>query len=123
MTESSGVEILAFDKQSNLEFLTKVDGFRGATAALKSTICQMMQKQLWPADTKIFSEGDEPEALYLIESDEVAVLKNDVEIATLKEMSIFGEMGILDSKPRGACVKTKGQALSLIHISEPTRPY
>ncbi len=57
-------------------------------------------------DQKIFSENDRSRDLYFIEKGSVRILKNKdgkkMELALLKEGAIFGEMALLDGKPRSA---------------------
>jgi CRP-like cAMP-binding protein len=61
----------------------------------------------YPKDTMIFSEGEPGEELYVIKSGSVKIAKivekNEVLLAVLKAGDIFGEMALLESKPRTAC--------------------
>ncbi len=53
----------------------------------------------------IIREGEESTDAYIILAGEVNVIKNDQIIATLKENSLFGEIGLVDQRPRTAtCV-------------------
>jgi CRP-like cAMP-binding protein len=55
----------------------------------------------------IFSEGEPGDELYLIQKGSVKIAKivdnNEVLLAVLKTGDIFGEMALLESKPRAAC--------------------
>jgi CRP-like cAMP-binding protein len=57
--------------------------------------------------TLIFSEGEPGDELYIIQKGAVKIAKivdaNEVVLAVLKPGDIFGEMAILESKPRAAC--------------------
>lgn len=57
--------------------------------------------------TLIFCEGEPGDELYIIQKGSVKILKimdnNEVVLAVLKPGDIFGEMAILESKPRTAC--------------------
>jgi CRP-like cAMP-binding protein len=61
----------------------------------------------YPKDTMIFSEGEPGNELYVIKSGSVKIVKivekNEVLLAVLKASDIFGEMALLESKPRTAC--------------------
>jgi CRP-like cAMP-binding protein len=57
-------------------------------------------------DNMIFSEGESGDELYIIKSGSVKIVKivdnNEVLLAVLKVGDIFGEMALLESKPRAA---------------------
>jgi CRP-like cAMP-binding protein len=57
-------------------------------------------------DSMIFSEGEPGEELYIIQKGSVKIVKvvenNEVLLAVLKTGDIFGEMSLLESKPRAA---------------------
>jgi CRP-like cAMP-binding protein len=61
----------------------------------------------YPKDTMIFSEGEPGNELYVIKGGSVKIVKivekNEVLLAVLKAGDIFGEMALLESKPRTAC--------------------
>ncbi|MDR1909852.1 MAG: cyclic nucleotide-binding domain-containing protein, partial [Spirochaetaceae bacterium] len=58
-------------------------------------------------DSMIFAEGEPGDELYIIQKGMVKIVKivenNEVLLAMLKEGDIFGEMALLESKPRAAC--------------------
>ncbi|GHV73846.1 Crp/Fnr family transcriptional regulator [Spirochaetia bacterium] len=58
-------------------------------------------------DTMIFAEGEPGNELYIIQSGAVKIAKiagnNEILLAVLKPGDIFGEMALLESKPRTAC--------------------
>lgn len=60
----------------------------------------------YPKDTMLFSEGQPGEELYIIQRGSVKIVKivdnNEVLLAVLKQGDIFGEMALLESKPRSA---------------------
>jgi CRP-like cAMP-binding protein len=57
-------------------------------------------------DSMIFSEGENGDELYIIKKGSVKIVKivdnNEVLLAVLKSGDIFGEMALLESKPRAA---------------------
>ena len=53
----------------------------------------------------ILNEGEESTDAYIILDGQVDVIKNNKVIATLQENSLFGEIGLVDQRPRTAtCV-------------------
>jgi CRP-like cAMP-binding protein len=62
--------------------------------------------RVYPKDAMIFAEGEPGEELYIIRKGTVKIIKivgnNEVLLAVLKAGDIFGEMAILESKPRAA---------------------
>uniref|UniRef100_A0A7C3IJF0 Cyclic nucleotide-binding domain-containing protein n=1 Tax=Gracilinema caldarium TaxID=215591 RepID=A0A7C3IJF0_9SPIR len=60
----------------------------------------------YPKDTMIFSEGQPGDELYIIQKGSVKIVKivdnNEVLLAVLRQGDIFGEMALLESKPRSA---------------------
>ncbi|MCL1815313.1 MAG: cyclic nucleotide-binding domain-containing protein [Treponema sp.] len=63
--------------------------------------------RVYPKDCMIFSEGEPGEELFIIQKGSVKIAKivdnNEVLLAVLKIGDIFGEMALLESKPRAAC--------------------
>jgi CRP-like cAMP-binding protein len=63
--------------------------------------------RIYPKDNMIFSEGEPGEELFIIQKGSVKIAKivdnNEVLLAVLKAGDIFGEMALLESKPRAAC--------------------
>ncbi len=62
--------------------------------------------RVYPKNTMIFSEGQPGQELYIIQKGSVKITKivnnNEVLLAVLKPGDIFGEMSILENKPRSA---------------------
>ncbi|MDR1104743.1 MAG: cyclic nucleotide-binding domain-containing protein [Treponema sp.] len=60
----------------------------------------------YPKDSMIFSEGEPGDELYIIQKGSVKIAKivdnNEVLLAVLKSGDIFGEMALLEAKPRAA---------------------
>jgi CRP-like cAMP-binding protein len=62
--------------------------------------------RVYPKDTMVFSEGQPGDELYIIQKGSVKITKivdnNEVLLAVLKQGDIFGEMALLEAKPRSA---------------------
>ncbi len=63
-----------------------------------------------PANTTLFQEGDSGEEMYIIQSGKVKISKRirgvEKTLATLEKGEFFGEMAILNDKPRSATAET-----------------
>ncbi len=61
----------------------------------------------YPEDTMIFSEAQTGADMFIIQEGEVGITKvvnnNEVTLAVLKKGDMFGEMALLENKPRSAC--------------------
>lgn len=64
------------------------------------------RRETFNVGNKIFNEGDDGDAVYLLVSGEVELYRRDglhsKTLATLKKGDIFGEMALLNNSPRGA---------------------
>jgi CRP-like cAMP-binding protein len=62
--------------------------------------------RVYPKDSMLFAEGEPGDELYIIQKGSVKITKivdnNEVLLAVLKSGDIFGEMSLLESKPRAA---------------------
>ena len=71
----------------------------------------VLQRQTYQAGDRIFKQGDEGNIAYVVQSGEVEIFKtvDDVEtvLGTVGKGGIFGEMALIDSKPRMAGARAK----------------
>lgn len=63
---------------------------------------RVLERKVFYAGQKIFSEGDRGDRAYLIQSGSVDIIKNEMPLATLNAGELFGEMALIDDKPRMA---------------------
>lgn len=69
--------------------------------------------------SRIISQGDDGDALFIVLTGEVDVLSGDAVVRTLKSGEHFGEMALIRSQPRSASVISRGASeLLLIRRSE-----
>ena len=83
--------------------------FQGLTDEELAQLAGIGQTRDAAAQDVVFSEGDEADALYVLLSGQVRVYGrdeegNEAEFTTLNEGEFFGEMALLDGKPRSATV-------------------
>ncbi len=71
-----------------------------------------------PANTTLFHEGDRGEEMYIIQSGKVKISKRirgvEKTLAMLEKGEFFGEMAILNDKPRSATAETVGDCDMLV---------
>ncbi|MFC2091778.1 cyclic nucleotide-binding domain-containing protein [Elusimicrobiota bacterium] len=67
-----------------------------------AAIAPHIEEIMYEKNTKIYEEGAEADALYIIETGKVAVLKGKIKIAELGADNVFGEMSMLTGKARSA---------------------
>ena len=80
------------------------------TNELKTEFGTGQLNRLYPKNTIIFAEGEPGNELFIIQKGSVKITKivddNEVLLAILKDGDIFGEMALLDNKPRLASAVT-----------------
>ncbi len=82
---------------------------------------------VYPKGSIICREGDEGHSLYILLQGTVDVTINSFSnnaktLLTLKQGSFFGEMSLLEKKPRSATVSTKTDNVIVLEISEKDFP-
>ena len=79
---------------------------------------EVVQRRTFQAGDKIFKEGDEGYVAYVVQSGEVEIIKvndnNEEVIGVIGEGGIFGEMALIDSKPRMAMARTSKSATIIV---------
>ncbi len=94
-------------------FLKGVDLFRGIPGEELSHIAQITEEMECDTEKKLFSEGDDGDAMYLIVDGEVKVHSGEQVFAKLGKKQVFGEMSILDSEPRSASITSLSELILL----------
>jgi CRP/FNR family transcriptional regulator, cyclic AMP receptor protein len=90
-----------------LEALRSVPLFASLNDEGATGLRELLELELKSAGSTIFEQGDEGDAMYLIEDGRIRIFINDEEgdevtLAELAGGDFFGEMAILDGKPRSA---------------------
>ena len=98
----------AFQRRRMYEsFLEEVPLLSTLTPYERSKIADALETQRFPPHSTIISEGDPGEAFYLLESGSAEVYKKvsgSKPITKYKKGDYFGELALLDDKPRAASV-------------------
>lgn len=88
--------------------MKKVQLLRTLPDSILESLISCLKIQTFSPDQIIFSQGDEADAFYIIESGQVEVLINDQLIRQITTHDFFGERGILFNESRTATVISKG---------------
>ncbi|KEQ62309.1 camp-dependent protein kinase regulatory subunit [Aureobasidium melanogenum CBS 110374] len=97
----------AFQRRRMYEsFLDSVPLLNTLTPYERSKIADALETQKMPAGSTIIREGDVGDHFYMLESGTAAVYKSGVEqsLKTYNKGDYFGELALLDDKPRAASV-------------------
>ncbi|CAK0749233.1 Cyclic nucleotide-binding domain-containing protein [Gammaproteobacteria bacterium] len=94
-----------------LRLLSQVPLFSGFQRADLLEVLTVIEKETYSLGEYIFYEGDLGESLYILVSGEVQVIKGQstthpIEIARLSPGESFGEMALVEKKPRSASIRT-----------------
>lgn len=94
-----------------VQFLSKVSLFSSLNEKALLDLSAITVEQSFPAKTIVFKEGDPGDALYIIKSGKVNILKRtsagtDLILATLGKEAVIGDMAVIDDMPRSATVMT-----------------
>src|SRR6476659_1291616 len=96
--------------QMTLEALRSVPLFASLDDDSARDLRKLLSEQSVPQNTRLFRQGDNGDAMYLIESGRVRISihdhdKQEVTLAELAQGDFFGEMSIIDGRQRSADAK------------------
>lgn len=119
--KQTGFEIEISDEGVKAEVtgtrLMQVPLLSGMTEDSLGTIAERFSSQVIPKDRYIFRQGDLGEAFYIVVKGQVEVLVatdgKEERKAILEDGDFFGELALLDAKPRNASVRTLSSTLML----------
>lgn len=93
------------------DVLAQTDFFAGASPEVLASIAAAGTERRLVRGDVLFSEGDTPEALYVVLSGRIAIaMANELDhresvVALMEAGDLFGEMGMLDDGPRSAMAR------------------
>ena len=98
-------------KTTNIDTILYYTNFLHATPLFQkiefekvSHVAQLAEKQCLQPGEMLFAKGDQGDSMYIILDGSVKVYTEDEEITILKKRKFFGELALLDGKPRSASV-------------------
>lgn len=98
----------AFQRRRMYEaFLEEVPLLSSLKPYERSKIADALDTIKYPANSTIITEGDPGDAFYLLESGEAEAFKNGTAVKNYNRGDYFGELALLDDKPRAASIVTK----------------
>ncbi|MDQ3805893.1 MAG: DUF1003 domain-containing protein [Acidobacteriota bacterium] len=109
--------------QMTLEALRTVPLFASLDDEAAEALRELLEVQTFAAGRVLFREGDRGDALYLIEDGAVRIHVrdadgDDVTLAELARGDFFGEMALLDGKPRSAQATVQREARLAVLMRE-----
>ena len=93
--------------------LKSVDLFKNIPGDILSKIANVAEEIQINSNDIIFMEGDHGDALYVIISGKICIIKHKKEIAVLEKGNCIGEMSLLDHEPRSAEAKASEDTILL----------
>ncbi|NLI75467.1 MAG: cyclic nucleotide-binding domain-containing protein [Candidatus Riflebacteria bacterium] len=102
-----------------IQFLSKVSLFANLNDKTLLDLSAITVEQTIPAKTTVFKEGDPGDAIYIVKSGKINILKRnssgqDSVLVTLGKDSVIGDMAVIDDMPRSASVATVQDTTFLI---------
>ena len=93
--------------QMTLEGLRSVPLFASLDDQAATELRNLLSEKVVPQNTRLFSQGDKGDSMYLIESGRVRISirdddKQELTLAELAQGDFFGEMAIIDGRQRSA---------------------
>ena len=99
----------ATEVTANLQALRHVHLFTELDMAELTKVCARLDSLLSPPGAVVLEQGEVGEALYVIVDGEAIVERDGAEIARLPAGSHFGDMALLNQRPRTATVRAVGE--------------
>ncbi|MGM0598489.1 MAG: methyl-accepting chemotaxis protein [Candidatus Rifleibacteriota bacterium] len=102
-----------------IQFLRQVSLFSSLSDKALLDLSAITIEQTVPAKTTVFKEGDKGDALYIVKSGKINILKRnsagvDSVLVSLSKGAVIGDMAIIDEQPRSASIATVQETTFLI---------
>lgn len=113
-------------KLDKIQFLRQVSLFKSLSDKALLDLSAITIEQTIPAKTTVFKEGDKGDALYIVKSGKINILKRtssgvDSVLVSLGKGAVIGDMAIIDEQPRSASIATIPESTFLIITKEDFR--
>lgn len=97
------------------ERLHQIEIFQNVTLANLENLCRAVEVQNFEGEHTLFNQGDQGDAMYLVEEGQVAIFSQDREtpLRTFESGAVVGEFALLDGQPRSARAQVQGTATLL----------
>ena len=102
-------------RADQMALLEKVPLFKGLNKKHLGLVARSLDQVTIPDETELTREGEPGDAMYLIASGTVEVLRNGRKIAERGKGDFIGEMALLDGQTRSATVVARG-AVTLFEV-------
>ncbi|TET19218.1 MAG: cyclic nucleotide-binding domain-containing protein, partial [Candidatus Cloacimonadota bacterium] len=100
-----------------MQLFSNIPLFETLDAASLKEIQKLLKKEHYKKGKRIINEGELGDSLFIILEGEVEVVKgkgkNSKRVASLQAFDFFGEMSLLENKPRSASIIAKKDSLLL----------
>ena len=102
---------VGYMEEASAELLSRVPLFSDLSAAELERIGSAAVSRAYPTNVRVFHEGDQSDACYIVRSGELRVTREHsdgraIALATLGPGDFFGELAMLDGGTRSASVET-----------------
>ena len=111
-------DVILSDALRICEFLKTIDAFKNLTPAELTHVAEHMSRRHYQDGDVVIREGEIGEEFFLISTGEVAVVRDQREIARLGAGDFFGELALISGERRNATVVAAG-ALDTYVLGKP----
>ena len=101
----------------NKRLIKQIDVFSGLSDEDLDALTKAAEEKVFEPSEYIFRQNDGAKSFYVIKAGIVRIVRGATNLAELNPGEIFGEMGVLDDKPRGASAQAATN-LVLLEISK-----
>ena len=93
-----------------LNILRSMDLFHSLTEEEHMSIVNQITMQYFPPNYTLFEKGQTGEAMYIIKTGRVKIVDQPTTLASLSNGDFFGEMALIENRPRMASAITESEA-------------
>jgi len=99
------------------QFLLTIPFFAGLPEDALVTVADSFTSKNFSHGDIIFSQGDQPDGMYVISFGQVAVLRDGEKLAEICDNGFFGEIALITSETRTATIRVESDLLSVLFLS------